>query len=102
METNNSFGSKVRRLRIEHRMTMEDIERGTGISRSSIYRWEHGRSMPNSWKTVQLLADFFHVPVHWLMDENNGEMPLLSAIQELEHRVSHLESLLMTDAHYGQ
>ncbi len=93
----NAFGNKVRQLRMENHMTMEDVEQGTGISRSSISRWEHGRSMPNSWKTVKILADFFKVSVSYLLGEEN---PPPSAFHELEKRIAYLESLHV-NAHNG-
>lgn len=99
MKTN--FGIKVKSLREKYGITMEDVANGTGISRSTISRWEHGHSVPNSFRTIRLLADFFHVPLHYFHDEEDilQDSPLLRSLME---RVERLEKLLQVDAHNGQ
>lgn len=45
-----------------------DVIRDTGISRPTLVNWEHGRSVPTL-RTLQVLADYFGVPVSYFIDK---------------------------------
>ena len=59
---------KLRYLMYRDNVTKADVIRGTGITRPTLVNWERGRSMPRV-KTLQILAEFFEVPVSYFLDE---------------------------------
>ena len=59
---------KLRYLMYRDNVTKADVIRGTGISRPTLVNWERGRSMPTL-KTLQILAEFFEVPVSYFLEE---------------------------------
>lgn len=56
------FGERLRTLRKERKISISFLAQITGVSRRSIYYWESGKKIPKSMATVQILADFFHIP----------------------------------------
>jgi repressor LexA len=52
----------------KHNLTKADVIRATGITRPTLVNWERGRSMPRV-KTLQILAEFFEVPVSYFLEE---------------------------------
>lgn len=63
---------KLRYLMYRDNVTKADVIRGTGITRPTLVNWERGRSTP-SLRTLQILADYFNVPVSYFVDEQGGE-----------------------------
>ena len=59
---------KLRYLMYLHNLTKADVIRATGITRPTLVNWERGRTMPRV-KTLQILAEFFEVPVSYFLDE---------------------------------
>ncbi len=63
---------KLRYLMFKKNVIKADVIRETGITRPTLVNWEHGRSTP-SLRTLQILADYFNVPVSYFVDEQGGE-----------------------------
>lgn len=63
--------SVFKQLLEQHGLRASDVSRATGIPSSAFYDWKAGRSNPKSDK-LQKIADFFGVPLEYLM---TGEMP---------------------------
>lgn len=59
---------KLRYLMYKYNLTKADVIRATGITRPTLVNWERGRSMPRV-KTLQVLAEFFEVPVSYFLEE---------------------------------
>ena len=57
--------NRLNQLRYEKGYTLEDIERKTGIKRSTYNNYENGKTEPKL-ATWNKLADYFHVPVAYL------------------------------------
>lgn len=95
MKTVN-FADKFHKLRQQQGITIRDIERQIGISRSTIVRWEHGRTIPNSPETMRILANFFHVPLAYFIEKDEStyleETPV---IQDLLKRIDRLEKICL-------
>ena len=63
-----SFYEKLQKLMDERNVRPVDISRATNIATSSFSDWKSGRSNPKLDK-LQLLADYFGVPVSYFTDE---------------------------------
>lgn len=52
--------------------TAADVARGTGIATATLTSWKKGRYTPKIDK-LQLIADYFHVPLSFFTDQENGQ-----------------------------
>lgn len=59
---------KFRYLMYKENIRKADVIRDTGITRPTLVNWERGRSTPTL-RTLQILADYFGVPVSYFVDE---------------------------------
>ncbi len=57
----NTFGERLRSLRLENGVSVSDLSHIIGVTRCSIYRWEKGGKPPKSHEVITLVSDFFHV-----------------------------------------
>ena len=62
-------GDKLRRLRVEHALSQQDLERMTGIAQSTISNLELG-NRPARLSTIRKLAEALNVEPTELMQEN--------------------------------
>lgn len=99
MEPNN-FADKLRFLRQDRGITIRELEEGAGIGHSTIVRWEKGLTVPRSQEMIKPLADFFHVPLSFFIDDAKQIERLItdtSVIRNILERLDALES----NAHNG-
>ena len=92
----HGFAAKLRSLRKSRGMSLREMEECLGIGRSTIDRWENGAPPPKSFETFQLLADFFEVPVGFLLDQSGSLDKALQAsplIKQLLERLAALEGV---------
>jgi transcriptional regulator with XRE-family HTH domain len=83
MEREESLGETVRRLRRARGMTTGDLADSVGVSRPTVWAWEHEKSNPRR-KRISLLAEALGVPEDALIVDR----PIIS-----EHdRVANLEA----------
>ena len=67
-----SFNETLKKLRIEKKLTQEELAQATGLSRSAIGMYESGSREPN-FETLEILADFFNVDMNTLLDRNQAK-----------------------------
>lgn len=67
MEPNN-FADKLRFLRQDRGITIRELEEGAGIGHSTIVLGK-GLTVPRSQEMIKPLADFFHVPLSFFIDD---------------------------------
>ena len=84
-----SLGDKLRNLRLKTRKTLREQSRLIGVSMNSVYRWEHDLTIPRK-PTLKLMADYYGVPLDWLLTEdtsaslvNETEQNLLGMFRKL-------------------
>lgn len=53
---NKSTGYKLMQMRVSFDMSIVDIARLTGASRTSVYRWETGEALPSVYQLAVLAA----------------------------------------------
>ncbi len=61
-----NIGTRLKQLRLERNITQKEIAVGVGVSSVSIQRFEYGTVRP-SLDTLLALADFFDVPMDYLL-----------------------------------
>lgn len=67
-------GEKIRKRRLELKMTMEDLGNAIGVQKSAINKYEKGLvDMKGS--TLAAIARVLNVPVITLLDDEDGEVP---------------------------
>lgn len=59
------FAERIRELRLERRLTQEEVGEIIGVKRYSIYSYEKGRACPEM-KSLVALADYFDVSMDYL------------------------------------
>lgn len=64
-----SFADKLKSLRKEYHMTQEQIAKQLNLNRSTISGYETKDREP-SYQTLAEIANFFHVSVDYLLDED--------------------------------
>ena len=65
-----TFGDKIRKLRIEKKMTQQKLGAMVGVSYRTIRAWEVDGRYPKQSSLYQKLADAFQCRVSYLMDDN--------------------------------
>lgn len=89
------FGERLRTLRIENGVSVRFLSKSTGIHRFSIYRWEHGETVPNSYEVISLISNFFHVPATYFFQTSQKDisMDIQTEIQKLHEEIKSLRQL---------
>lgn len=65
--------SRLYELRIQRKLTLDDIERKTGIKRGTYSNYENNKTEPKL-VTWQKLAEFYKVPISYLRGEIDTEL----------------------------
>lgn len=55
-------GKNIRDMRIQHKMTIKDIQDACGVTSTSVCNWQKGKSMPTVDNLV-ILASIWHVMI---------------------------------------
>lgn len=78
-----SFGKKIKQLRMWRGLRQADVAEGTGLSRVAILHYEKDERQP-SFETIKKLADFFGVPVAYFFEEKGSRTAKDAATQREE------------------
>ena len=68
----NSVGKRIEILRKSKKISQEDLAEKVGVSRTTIYKWESGTSVPN-YANMQALARALETTVSFFTDETPFE-----------------------------
>ena len=68
-----NIGKRLRKLRIEHNLTQNEVSILTGIKRSSIASYERNEQLPPGDKLIQL-ANLYKVSLDYLCGLDNSEI----------------------------
>jgi transcriptional regulator with XRE-family HTH domain len=71
-------GKNLRRLRKQHRLSLEELARQSGVSRAMLGQIEQGKSVP-SIKTLWQVAQALGVSVSWFLESGSESQVLLMA-----------------------
>ncbi|EET58666.1 DNA-binding helix-turn-helix protein [Marvinbryantia formatexigens DSM 14469] len=71
---NNSLGKKLRALRERRHLTQAEVSALLHIERAAYSNYENDKRIP-SFETLLLIADFYGVPVEYLIRSDYAETP---------------------------
>lgn len=64
------FKDRLKQLRREKNLTLDEMEKASGITKSSLSKYETGQRHPRL-ELLQILADFFEVSVDYLIGKTD-------------------------------
>ncbi|MCL2201976.1 MAG: helix-turn-helix domain-containing protein [Oscillospiraceae bacterium] len=73
------LGEKLRTLRHQGGRTLREQSRLIGVSMNSVYRWEHGLSVPRK-PLLKVIAGHYNVSLEWLLEDDSAA----SLVSEIE------------------
>lgn len=65
----SNFPTRFKSLRLEERLTQDELAKELKISKSAISMYENGNREPD-FETLELIADFFNVDMNYLLGSN--------------------------------
>lgn len=66
----NVFGKRLKSLRMERGLSLRDLEKETGVNKTSLSEYENGQSDP-ALKTAKVLSDFFGESLDYMAGYTN-------------------------------
>lgn len=84
MKSTDCCGHRIRSLRKSQNMTQEELGSVIGIAGNTIGGYERGRRQPDHHKLL-LLAEYFDVPVDYIINNNEFEYKALHNLSASEH-----------------
>ena len=61
------FGERIKKLRRERKLTIEEVSEKIGVTRKKLYQWEISDGYPDT-KKLEAIAEFFGIPMSYLTD----------------------------------
>ena len=89
-----TFADRFKELRIAKDLTQRELSRAINISQSTIAMYENGKREPSR-ETLNIIADFFNVPVDLLLgriDGLEGKGPMHPILESKPHTLTEAES----------
>ncbi|CCO08242.1 helix-turn-helix domain-containing protein [Desulforamulus hydrothermalis] len=77
------FGQRLRLLREEKKLTLEEVAQGTGTTKGTIHKYENGLREPKL-SNVKAIAKFFNCDFNWLIGYSDERYPELTSNELLE------------------
>lgn len=62
-----TLGDRLQQARTRRRLTLQETQKLTGIERTHISRLENNRANNAYLRTIETLADTYHVSIDWLL-----------------------------------
>lgn len=80
-----SLGARLKKLRIKHKRSLQDVADAVGASKAHIWEIERGGSKNPTMELLDKLADYFDVSVAYLVGEepDEGEAQLVALYRDL-------------------
>ena len=67
-----TLGDKIRKLRLENNMSMDDLASCLGVQRSAVNKYEKGIVVNLKRSTISSLARVFNVSPSYFLDDDDG------------------------------
>ena len=74
MMSENIIGQRLRKLRLAHKLTQQEMANIFFTTRSSIANYEAGTRQPN-YDLLQHIADYFQIDIHYLLGNLGNPSP---------------------------
>ncbi|MFT9495818.1 helix-turn-helix domain-containing protein [Anaerosolibacter sp.] len=78
-----TFSERLRELRQKHDITLDKMADDTGITKATLSRYENGHREPKL-DIINTIADYFNVPVDYLLGNTNQINPHKTTVDLLE------------------
>lgn len=69
-----TLDKKLTRLRKREGLSQAEVSEELDVSRQAVTKWETGQSRPST-ENLQSLSKLYNVPLEYLLDENEDELP---------------------------
>lgn len=91
---------RIIELMEQHGLTAKQFTKEAGLSGSAVTEWKKGKSKPSA-KSLQKIADYFHVSTDYLLtgDEPKKESPPADKAEEDEVNINDLDFALSGEVH---
>lgn len=73
-----TLNEKLTHLRKKEGLSQIEVSEKLAVSRQAVSRWESGESRPST-DNLQALCKLYHVPLDYLLNESEGELPAPAA-----------------------
>ena len=83
----DDFGERLKRHRLAHKLTLDDLAQALGVSKPTIWAWEHARSRPRPERHAAL-AQLLKVPVDVLMNADSATVDQSQVVRECKQRIA--------------
>jgi len=77
----NSPGTRLKKLRLNARKTLDDQSKLFNVSLNSVYRWEHDLCVPRK-SVLRRIANFYNVPFEWILNGEGTGVKILASDEE--------------------
>lgn len=77
--SNDVFSRRLRKLRLENKMTMEELGRKLGVNKSRISMWENKGTMPKKDILIKI-AKLYNVSVDYILGNTGSHTPVINPI----------------------
>lgn len=88
---------RIKELRDSRNMTMEEFGKLFGVTKTSVYYWEHGRNGRMKASTVKKMAEQFNVSPLWLCGFDVPKYPEEEKHKTIRERISQKMEKLPTE-----
>ena len=78
---------RIKNLRIEKGLRQIDLANELSVSKSTVSLWERGSVKPE-FGTLETMADYFNVPLAYLLGSSDDRMPKVLTDEELDDMAS--------------
>ena len=82
MKTNETFGSRLAKLRKEHVLTQEDLAKKLNISAQAISKWENDLTAPDI-DTLIKLSDIFNISLDELLKNEKSRSVIVNEKKDI-------------------
>ena len=69
---NNVFGERIHKLRVDRKLTQQELGDAIGVTSTGVSYWESGKAIP-SMSMIKELSDFFCVTSDYLIGNDNPD-----------------------------
>ena len=101
MQVKLTIGERLKDLRVEHKLTLEQLASEVGISKSALGKYESDNGKDISPYSIMLLADYYHVSCDYLMGQTETKNHPNTALHELHLSDDAIDVLMQASSTTG-
>ena len=94
---NEIFAQRMKKLRQDKKMTMDDLAKKLDVSKSRVNMWENNGSVPRK-DTLLAISSFFNVTTDYLLGNDSNKVEENSKLHILQRGLSRLNDDDLTTA----